>query len=56
MNSEDSAPDHDLTGRILVSSPTLHDPNFIHTLVYIAQHSRGARCYEALAQEVLQLW
>ena len=40
MNSEDSAPERDLTGRILISSPALQDPHFIHTLVYIAQHSR----------------
>ncbi|MFO1524011.1 MAG: YqgE/AlgH family protein [Kiritimatiellia bacterium] len=34
------APAHtDLTGKVLVASPSLQDPNFRHTLVYIARHT-----------------
>ncbi len=40
MKSDLPVPPRDLTGRILVASPALQDPNFHHSLVYIAQHSR----------------
>lgn len=29
-----------LNGRVIVSRPTLTDPNFLQTIVYIAEHSR----------------
>ena len=30
-----------LTGRLLVAAPTLRDPNFFHTVIYIVQHDPG---------------
>jgi putative transcriptional regulator len=29
-----------LNGRVILSRPTLTDPNFLHSIVYIAEHSR----------------